>query len=204
MRKNEGKCELCGQIVLRAQAKKHATACAPSHDASEGQEMIVQLQVEAAGAPEYWLLLEGRERASLQQVDSLLRSLWLECCGHLSAFRVARVEVAKRTALGQLPPAARLDYDYDFGSTTALKVRVVGARRGSLGRRAVRLVARNTSLPWTCETCEAPAVVVCPVCVYSGPSLFCRKHSRAHPCDEEGVWMPVVNSPRMGVCGYTG
>ena len=37
--------------------------------------------------PEYWLHVEGRETASLQQLDSLLRRVWLECCGHMSALR---------------------------------------------------------------------------------------------------------------------
>jgi hypothetical protein len=39
-------------------------------------------------------------------------------------------------------------------------------------------------------------------------TFFCKEHAQAHIAaehdeDEAGL-MPVVNSPRMGVCGYTG
>jgi hypothetical protein len=34
--------------------------------------------------------------------------------------------------------------------------------------------------------------------------FVCSDHARDHACGEEESLMPVVNSPRMGVCGYTG
>lgn len=202
-----GVCELCGEAVAKADVRHHLTGCAPGHDSGHRQERLIQLEVEAAGAPEYWLYVEGRESASLQQVDSVLRRTWLECCGHMSAFRVGRLEAAKRSPLGVMFRTKGLGftYEYDFGSTTALKGKVIGFRSGSIGRAAVRLIARNAPLPWACEEkCGAQAVVVCPFCIHSGPSLFCKTHAPSHPCADEEVWLPVVNSPRMGVCGYTG
>ncbi len=113
------------------------------------------------GAPEYWLQIETRATASLAQLDGLLRSTWLECCGHLSAFYVGRAEVSKRTRIGDLPTQGRaFDYEYDFGSTTYLTSRVVGGRVGSLGRRAVRLLARNAPIPQACSECETPATFI--------------------------------------------
>jgi hypothetical protein len=167
---------------------------------------LVQVHIEAEGMPEYWLHVEGRETASLQQLDSLLRRVWLECCGHMSAFRVGRSELSKRTPLSALPAkGVAFQYEYDFGSTTALKGRVFGFREGSIGRSVVRLLARNTPPTLTCTACEAPATLVCPYCIYSEPCwLFCKTHAPQHPCAKDEVFMPTVNSPRMGVCGYTG
>lgn len=201
-----GVCELCGHQTPKDQMTKHLTSCIPQHDSGRRPARLVQFQVEAAGAPEYWLYVEGREDASLQQLDSLFRQVWLECCGHMSAFRIGRIEAAKRSALGVVcsTKGARFEYDYDFGSTTTLKAKVIGFREGAIGRTAVRIVARNTPLASTCEACDKPAVLVCPSCMYSGPSLFCKTHAATHPCDADDVWLPVVNSPRMGVCGYTG
>lgn len=116
-----------------------------------------------------------------------------------------RRELAKRTRLAQVgAESLRFDCDYDFGDTTALKGKAVGFRQGSVGRRSVRVLARNTPLAWTCEACESAAELICPFCANSGPSLFCKKHTPAHACHDQDGWLPVVNSPRMGVCGYAG
>jgi hypothetical protein len=83
-------------------------------------------------------------------------------------------------------------------------IKVTGSREGSIGRAATRLLARNDSLDWRCAECDQAAVVVCPYCVYYGESVFCERHGQLHEHAEEEVYLPVVNSPRMGVCGYTG
>ena len=202
-----GTCELCRDELAKARMAAHLIACASAHDSGPRQERLIQVKVEAEGAPEYWLYLEGRESATLQQVDLLLRQTWLECCGHMSAFRIGRLEPAKPTALGDVFRSKGLafQYEYDFGSTTALKGKVVAFRSGWMGRSAVRLLARNAALPWVCQqNCDHPATLICPFCIHEGPSLFCKRHAPSHPCAKEEVWLPVVNSPRMGVCGYTG
>lgn len=98
----------------------------------------------------------------------------------------------------------RFTYNYDFGSTTTLTGQVLGVRAGCLGRTATRLLARNDPPRWRCEACTQPATIVCPLCIDSGPCLFCDVHAQQHPCAVEEVYLPVVNSPRMGVCAYAG
>jgi hypothetical protein len=100
--------------------------------------------------------------------------------------------------------ASKLKYEYDFGSTTALTGELVGKRQGSIGRIFVRLLARNEPLVWPCGECEAPATVVCPYCIDSDDGLFCDAHANVHEHADEEIYLPVVNSQRMGVCGYTG
>jgi hypothetical protein len=200
-----GVCELCGHEAPRAQMARHLAACAPKHDRGSRAKPVVQLHIEADGAPEYWLYVEGRNPSPLEELDDLLRHVWLECCGHMSAFRRGRVELSMRAALGSLPRRGiGFQYEYDFGSTTALRGKVLGYREGSLGRNAVRLLARNTPPKLTCASCDSPATLVCPFCI--GCYLFCKIHARRHPCarEDENVFLPAVNSPRMGVCGYTG
>jgi hypothetical protein len=199
-----GACELCGKSGRKAAMARHVVACAVEHDGGGPTEPLVHVRIEAVGAPQYWLHVETGAGASLQQLDALLRAEWLECCGHLSAFRVGRDEVSKRTSIAALARVRTFDYDYDYGSTTALRGKLLGMREGAAMRPAVRVLARNVPLNWPCAECEAPAVVVCPYCVYTEPSLFCADHGPSHPCDADDVWLPVVNSPRMGVCGYVG
>lgn len=201
-----GACELCSEEAPRPQMGRHVAICAPKHDRGSQPETLVQLQIEANGDPAYWLILEGRESAALGRVDALFRTVWLECCGHLSAFRVGSAEPSMRSTLGTvlMKKGLTFAYEYDFGTTTALKGRVLGFREGSIGRRLVRLLARNLPLRWTCAECEAPATVICPYCLHSEPCMFCETHAQRHPCAEDEVFLPIVNSPRMGVCGYTG
>ena len=124
----------------------------------------------------------------------------------MSAFRVGRREVEMSAAVTAAfaRPGIKLDYEYDFGSTTALAGKALGTREGCLGRAAVRLLARNDALDWRCASCSRPAAIVCPFCIDEGDCLFCKTHADEHPCSAEEVYLPVVNSPRMGVCGYVG
>jgi len=231
-RSQGGTCELCGAALTRRGAVRHLEHCAPAHDKARGPEQtIIQLRVTAPGAPAYWLDLEVRDDARLEVLDGFLRRTWLECCGHLSQFRTATTEYysagyefglqlvnpfgsMERSRLERrmtarlreaLPETGeRVQYEYDFGSTTRLVISVGRERRGRIGGRAVRLLARNDTPLWPCEVCQKPAVSVCASCWSSGEyAAVCRAHQASHNCDEPS-FLPVVNSPRMGVCGYAG
>lgn len=57
--------------------------------------------------------------------------------------------------------------------------------------------------------CSAPATKLCALCLDRlEDTFFCKDHARAHVAgvhdEDEAALLPVVNSPRMGVCGYTG
>jgi hypothetical protein len=97
---------------------------------------------------------------------------------------------------------ARL-YDYDFGSTTRLTVERTGARVGRIGKHLVRLLVRNDPVPWKCGICTPPATIVCCAHESDDSPFVCDAHEADHECGEES-FLPVVNSPRMGVCGYAG
>ena len=229
-RQQRGTCALCGEGVGRASAHKHAGRCAPAHDMPDGTpQALVQLRATAPGLPAYWLDVEAKAGAKLEALDSFLRRIWLECCGHLSAFKIGATQYFSRgyelggtafSMFGRQGPlersmnarlcdalpsvGERFEYEYDFGSTTSLQIKVVGERTGQQGRPAVRLLARNTPPVWPCAVCGEPAILVCAYCLSDDRNAFvCTKHRRKHACGEDEGFMPVVNSPRMGVCGYT-
>ncbi len=68
---------------------------------------------------------------------------------------------------------------YDFGTSTELGVYFAGLTEGTT------MKASN----------------ICVECDEGG--FCCVRHAKDHDCGEE-MLLPVVNSPRMGVCGYTG
>jgi hypothetical protein len=185
---------------------RHLKTCAPAHDEPGRRQEIVLLRIDAHQAPgTWWLHLEARAGAPLWAVDELLRVLWLECCGHMSAFYFDREEVDGDASLDAALRfgGPRFEYDYDFGSTTRLRGEAVARRKGRFAGPPVRLLARNDPPVWECTQCGEPATLICPFCGYPGESLLCVRHAESHGC-EDAAFLPVVNSPRMGVCGYEG
>jgi len=95
-------------------------------------------------------------------------------------------------------------YEYDYGSTTALVLKVVALREQGLPKGAVQLLARNEAPRVNCRRCGIqPATQICTECAWNGEGWLCEACAVAHECGDE-MCLPVVNSPRVGVCGYTG
>jgi hypothetical protein len=99
--------------------------------------------------------------------------------------------------------AVQFQYEYDFGTTTHLRLRVVGKRKGEKIKKGLRLLARNEAPDWQCAKCDQPATDICVYCLYENGDAYCDKHKDGHGCDEE-YFLPVINSPRTGDCGYDG
>ncbi len=100
---------------------------------------------------------------------------------------------------------ARFQHVYVFGTSTELKLRVVGEREGRIGNEHLRPLSRNEPLTWECDVCGAEATEICTMCMYEKENPFyCEDHAVDHDCDEPEMLLPVVNSPRMGMCGYAG
>jgi len=141
-------------------------------------------------------------------VDDFMRSIWLECCGHMSAFRMGPREMHMRTGLSRLKEGDKLLHEYDFGSTTECLVTVMGFSRRKPQDEPVRLLARNEPPQHECSQCGAPAKYICTSCMWGSESPFyceaCARKHEANEEDHEGMLLPVTNSPRMGVCGYCG
>ncbi len=97
-----------------------------------------------------------------------------------------------------------VDYEYDFGSPTALKLKVYSMRRDHTPLKKIALLARNLDPDYPCEVCdEKTATIVCVVCMWDGSGWLCDECAKEHRCTSE-LLRPVVNSPRVGQCGYCG
>lgn len=107
-----------------------------------------------------------------------------------------------------LSKGMKINYEYDFGSTTSLQLTVVQEYPVEADKEIV-LLSRNEPLEILCETCgKEAATKLCMVCAGDDESAFCDKCAKQHAktCSDFADYaaMPVVNSPRMGVCAYTG
>lgn len=211
-----GDCELCGVKLSKRAMLGHLAGCAFGADPTKGA-MVVQLRVDVPRT-DYWLDLDVLAHASLRDLDRFLRAIWLECCSHLSEFTIGTAHYAaivdrefgaphERSMNARISTALRnagkdFSYEYDFGSTTRLRLTPVADRYAASRKAPVRLLARNDAPVWPCTVCGSEAASI--YCNYDGESAFvCAAHEAEHEYSEETM-LPVVNSPRMGVCGYTG
>lgn len=221
---SKGKCAFCQRVVAKSAMTKHLTACVqrlalfnqpPAGSSKLRRVQLVHLLVEGYDLPQYWMHLEIPADAQLRHLDDFLRGIWLECCGHLSAFTIGeqRYSVMPESFLEEkgmgvkvgtvFRPATVAQYEYDFGSTTELNLKYMGAREALYRGFDVSILARNEAPELVCDICGAPATQICTECMWEKTGLLCAQHAPDHECGEE-MLLPVVNSPRMGVCGYAG
>lgn len=102
-----------------------------------------------------------------------------------------------------LSVGTKFTHEYDFGSTTHLKLKVVGERQGvsQPENEPIGILARNMPPEILCVRCGQRATQVLGGYYDIEENAFCDVC--AHEEDEE-MLLPIVNSPRVGVCGYTG
>jgi predicted RNA-binding Zn-ribbon protein involved in translation (DUF1610 family) len=178
-----------------------------------GEESLYHIVVQ--GSPKYWLHVAAGSKARLSDLDRFLRDIWLECCGHLSCFEIGEQTYLSRKMQYEegesmnalirkvLIPGMEFSHEYDFGTTTRLSLRVAGELHGAARKAKIVLLARNLPVLYECVECGKPAIHVCSQCSWGSDAWFCDPCASEHECGEE-MLLPVVNSPRVGLCGYTG
>ena len=202
--KIEGKCLFCGETYAKENINKHLTAHLAefSKTGQAGKSFFVQVTAEPIP---HFLSLWIDAEATMESIDKFLRDIWLDCCGHLSEFEG---NVGMKKAGNVFKKGKQLNYVYDFGSSTNLTLTVLEEYTVKASNKIV-LLSRNEPINIMCATCKkAPATQVCSVCMYDKFALYCDKCAKKHAlkCKDFADYasLPVVNSPRMGVCGYEG
>ncbi|MEW5872632.1 MAG: hypothetical protein AB1894_25450 [Chloroflexota bacterium] len=215
---SRGACAYCGEVFTKRSAAKHLAACPrrlealqAAESSSRPLETLWLLRVQDAYDKDFWLDLEMNGSASLDKLDKYLRAIWLECCGHLSKFTIGGwggIEVGKaRKADSVFDPGLVLRHLYDFGTTSETDIKVVDYRQGKpTSKHPIALLARNLPPIALCMECGQPAAWLCIECQEEGEEtgFLCSAHAEEHPHDSYGEPMPLLNSPRTGMCGYSG
>jgi len=195
------------------------------HGERESHQQVIKskalhLVVEGYRLPMYWMHLEVAAGTTLATLDRFLRDTWLECCGHLSVFRIGGLnyyvdadqdaywwDMRRRNMQVKLEevlnPGQTCSYEYDFGSTTELLIKVIAEDEVEMKGKVIQILARNSLPIIPCDVCGEPATHLCPRCIYQDKGYLCNACAKDHQCSEERL-LPRANSPRAGVCGYIG
>jgi len=215
-----GQCALCKKLISKTQMTRHLKKCIEKNTESRGQKVkMFHLVIEGRYLPMYWLHVEIPGAMMLEDLDDFLRGIWLECCGHLSCFTIDKQRYSSHPAEDYmfaseektmqqkiykvLSKGVTFQHEYDYGSTTELKLRVVDVVAREVEKPCVTLLERNDAPAWVCTKCGKPATRVHQVgWGVEEDSLYCDDCLRGDEAEER--CLPLVNSPRTGVCGYTG
>ena len=207
--KSEGKCLFCESKFPQKEIGKHLgthLTKMEKEDAGDTQKKFCHIEVEAA---EMFLHLLVRGNLTMKSIDRYLRKIWLDCCGHLSNFGHKNYRISTKERVEDVfQPRVKIFHDYDYGTTTRVFLRARKHYSLNLSEDII-LLSRNEPLKLMCVTCRRkPAINICSVCLWDDYAFFCEKCSANHSeiCAdfEDYAEMPVVNSPRMGECGYSG
>jgi len=210
-----GHCLLCKEEVTKRTFKTHVTK---NHQDPEGVARSLIL-VDTPYSSPYWLMLSVDPKATLKSIDDVLRGVWLECCGHLSAFIIDGEEIemtwddepgplgkkgssSKKNSLKSiLTPGLTFKYIYDYGSTTELRLKVGDQILMKDTGEAVAVLGMNNPPAWVCSECGKPAV--CHYTEEDDDTVLCKECSE-DPDLDECYLLPITNSPRTGICAYEG
>lgn len=207
----KGICYRCKQLVTKNNAKSHISKCFSLSEAPPVDAFIVKAQWPHKN-PIYWLYLSVPFKSKLEDLDHFLREIWLECCGHLSQFTINRKRYSSYFEPNPfwpfeefsmsirndkvLIPGLKFTYEYDFGSTTELLLEVVGQIKTETAKE-IGIMVRNQEPEFKCVSCDEKAEVIST----SEGDCFCESCVEE---DDDFYLLPLVNSPRTGVCGYAG
>jgi hypothetical protein len=222
--KTVGKCVFCGREMAKSGMTRHLSTCKArevKNTEAQGKPVkLYHLAINDSFTPYYWLHVELPASTHLRTLDRFLRDIWLECCGHLSQFIindkyymldealefVSFAEQGMKIALSKVvKPGAEFRYEYDFGTTSELNLKVIAERTGIPHDKGVFMMSRNEPPKIMCEVCNQHlATKFYTMSDYDEPIWYCDTCAKNLEDDEEAYFLPVVNSPRVGMCGYTG
>lgn len=139
------------------------------YEKAEKTEKYFKLLLYGAYNKDYWLIIQIKENATLDDLDRFIRDIWVECCGHLSVFEIDGVsyerepdddfgwgEPAKSTnhTLKQVLTTGMIfNYEYDFGSTTEIMVKVLDHYSAQKQNEKVVILSRNNPPEFACSIC---------------------------------------------------
>lgn len=208
----DGECFLCGGIYSKRGMSRHLRSCQEENFEAKEKGKTIHLRVVASRHPNYWMHLGVKPETTLEELDQFLRDVWLECCGHLSSFEIRGQRFSAQpmedygdmdmgVTLGEvLKLASDFNYEYDFGTPTELSLKAASLWNGQ-AKEPILILAKNNAPSIECS-CGNLATQVCTIHVHSKEGWLCDDCAPGHECDY--ALSPVVNSPRVGVCGYVG
>jgi len=212
----QGICYYCNKELTERTIKRHMKNCSEMKKVIEEKmkdtkgvrnQFIISLK-DKYESNVYCIYVSIDANLQLQHLDRFIRDIWVECCGHLSAFYIDR-EIYNDNSDEQyemnvylkdvLDVNKKFEYQYDFGSTTHLILEVVDMIKVPKEFSQIEIIARNNEEKYKCYKCNDEAKYF----NWNTDEWVCETCSEGID-EEELEEVDYCNSPRDGVCGYVG
>ncbi len=206
--KSPGTCFICNEKVTGAIFDEHIDSCLPTMGWREPNEPGLLMRIMDAYRRRYWLVALAGPETTLKDLDSLIRQVWVSCCGHLSAFSIGNMSF-NSDGEGEgmhvyikdvLLPGDSCKYTYDFGSSTILKVTALRRMNSSPPGDDLVLLGQNCKVHRRCSVCGTDATMYYQKGWDEKPRFFCDTCAETTSRNSEWLY-GIGNSPRNGVCG---
>ncbi|MGN0292804.1 MAG: hypothetical protein ACI4D3_02235 [Lachnospiraceae bacterium] len=208
-KQTKGFCKYCGKEYARSGMLRHLAACKNRKarlEAEKGTKKCGYFEVVISGRynKDYWLITEVDENATLKELDRFIRDIWVECCGHLSAFNINGIQYESVPCTDRFwgPPAKSMNYklkfvfkvgetvtyEYDFGSTTELTLQIHAHRTGDRKKEKITILSRNNPPEILCSQCGKNAAQwIDTMAYYDEDPFWCEECLRKAHMDEEST-----------------
>lgn len=175
----QGKCYYCGKELTERTIKRHMKNCSEMKKIIEDKiqnakdvrdQFLISIKDKKAPS-KYCIYMSIDAGLHLEHFDKFIRDIWVECCDHLSAFYIDKKEYGSKSD-GQykmnfhlkdiLSVNQKLEYKYDFDSTTCLVLEVVDMFKVSEDFNKIEIIARNNEENnGDAEYCNSPRDGMC-------------------------------------------
>ena len=93
----KGVCRFCLKSFSGRSMARHLTSCKVKKEkdfetAKNKKKKDLIYHIKISGYKIFWLHIEIKGTKKLSALDTFLRNIWLECCGHLSEFTIDGTE----------------------------------------------------------------------------------------------------------------
>ncbi|MBB6623514.1 SEC-C domain-containing protein [Clostridium gasigenes] len=221
-----GKCYCCGKDIDGKTAKRHILSCKSRLNNIEEylnkskikKDKFIIKMVDKYMPSVYSIYLSIDKDTTLRSLDTFLRDVWMECCGHLSEFEINGTTYTCSENLDEdffddeetmdinlknvISVGNKFVYSYDYGSTSRIILEVINEyTTGSLDS-TIEILARNNESKPICYKCDNKAKYM----DYESQEFVCGECVEGEVAEDDDFLTELgyTNSPRDGVCGYEG
>jgi hypothetical protein len=195
--------------ILRSHLKKCKEIPAENR---KFETLFSLLKIQYKFNSDFWMVIFIKNSVTLWELEDFLLDIWLRCCEHESDFIIKNRAIEFDLTISNLSEKySEFEYIYDYGNTSYLHLSFIKTDKEYLSEKSdIKILFRNKPIVHKCSECDKPAVCFCWQCnAECSPSLFCEIHRDNHEIqrkddDEEHSTFELSNTPRGGMCCYTG
>lgn len=223
----KGKCYFCGREVTSGGGANHIKNCKNRLGIIEENKKIegryvekMILLIKDKYIKDFWMYISIEKNAKLKDLDKFIRDVWVECCGHLSCFKIKdKIYGENRIAddiwndyNGDLNMRIKnlvqikniFEYEYDFGSTTYITIKVIDEFSDIKTKNNIEILARNNEPIVKCNDCGEKAKYEFEDGYEGISKCLCDECIKNYDQSEDNYIEEIecANSPRFGICDY--